>query len=514
MTICLFGLEAELALNTTTEGTPVPVDDAVAALARRAQSKLVHLRGSGSRMYLANGSLFYVDCGSHPEVATPECTTPWEAVSHLRAGERMVAELAKPLREELGVDEVLVCRGNVDYLTGKTWGCHESYLARLPVAQYQDWLVPHLASRTVFTGSGGLDPSSPGIRFSTSPRVAHIAHVVSAESTSRRGIFHTRDEALATGYKRLHVLAGDNACSQLSTLLKVGTTALVVALAEMGGSPVLKLKDPVAAMKGFARNQGFRAEVELQHKTCLMSAFEIQHHYLAAIEAHANSPRLPEWASRICKAWREALDLLGQDVGAYSHAFDWTFKRGLFERELGRSGIDGKSIAAWSDALEKLKSQWPAAQAPEAPLLAIDRARVEQLTAEHPQCQGLVDDARRSLAAGGFGWSELDAFNALRHRLCAIEVRFGGVGTGIFDTLDRQGAIPDHRVVSEGDIAAAANTAPAGTRASIRGAWVTRLHAERDRYFCGWEGISGRNHFLDLSDPFASAGEWRKREAA
>ena len=86
--------------------------------------------------------------------------------------------------------------------------------------------------------------------------------------------------------------------SQLSTLLKVGTTALVVALAEQRGVPPVKLKQPVSAMKGFARDHGFRAEVETPHGTALMSALEIQHHYLASVEAWVNTGRLPGWAVR------------------------------------------------------------------------------------------------------------------------------------------------------------------------------------------------------------------------
>jgi proteasome accessory factor A len=503
----LFGLEAELALSTTGKHA-VALELAVGSLFRLAQDRLVHLPGYGSRLYLANGSLFYVDCGAHPEVATPECTTPWEAVSHLRAAESMVARLAMDLRRELGADEVLVCRGNVDYLTGATWGCHESYLARLPVAWYEPWLVPHLVSRTVFTGSGGLDPSSPGIRFSISPRAAYIEQVVSAGSTTRRGIFHTRDEALAKGYKRLHVLVGDNACSQLATLLKVGTTALVVALAEACTNPPLRLEQPVAALRGFARDPTCAVKVETQHRKCWMSAFDIQRHYLAAVEAYANSPRMPQWAPRICAAWRDALDVLARDDGAGRTAFDWTFKRELFSRELGRCGFDWSSIAAWSDALEALKARLHVAHRP----IAIDRARIDRLVAEHPESVGLVDEVRRALGARGLDWAELDSFDSLRRLLCAIDTRFGGVGSGIFDTLDRRGAIPDHRVVSEGDIAAAADTAPPGTRAAVRASWIKRLHAERGQYVCGWEAIRGEQDLLDLSDPFATEGAWRKEK--
>ena len=71
---------------------------------------LVHLRGTGDRLFLANGALFYVDVGGHPEVATPECETPWQAVSHLRAAERMLAGLGELMRKKHGFDEVLVRR--------------------------------------------------------------------------------------------------------------------------------------------------------------------------------------------------------------------------------------------------------------------------------------------------------------------------------------------------------------------------------------------------------------------
>jgi hypothetical protein len=288
-----------------------------------------------------------------------------------------------------------------------------------------------------------------------------------------------------------------------------------VALAEISEPALLKLKHPVPAMKGFAREPGFRAEVEIDNQTRSMSALAIQHHYLAAIEAHVDSPRLPEWSARLCTLWRGALELLGQpDRAACSHAFDWTLKRALFGRELERAGFDWESVAAWSGVLETLKARWPVNPDSPGPILWFDRARIEQLLGVHPAASTLVDNARRALRVKGLDWDGLDAFNALRQRLCAIEVRFGEIGSGIFDTLDRQGALPDHRVVSANDIAAAADAAPAGTRASVRGDWVRRLDAQRGDYFCAWEGIHGIDNALDLSNPFATVAAWRKAWAA
>lgn len=465
-------------------------------------------------MFLANGGLFYVDCGSHPEWATPECTTPSEAVCHLRAGERQVASLASLARDELGADTVLVCRTNVDYCTGATWGCHESYLGNQPIHAYQPWLIPHLVSRIIFTGSGGLDPLSPGIRLSISPRVSHIDHVVSAESTSSRGIFHTRDESLCAGYSRIHVLAGDNACSQRSTWLKIGTTALVVALADSAGAPAqsVKLIDPVGAMKGFARDLAYRTQVEFKRGSrAFISALDIQRHLLSRIEGCSARARFPDWAPAVCAAWKQALDFVETKAIEDSHAFDWPLKFNLFRREIAQRRFTQPVIAAWSDALERLSRRLPPGSAKPSQL---HWTEIERLHGKGILSGNDVEDAGRMLGRYGLSWRGLDAFNALRRQLCAIDVRFGELGSGIFDSLDRQGVIPEHRMVTEADVAVAAHDAPAGSRAAARAHWIAKLARQRQRYTCGWSGITGKDLHLDLSDPFASKGNWQKVRAA
>jgi proteasome accessory factor A len=503
----LFGLEAELAVSARKNGASVPVADLVEALADVARRELTHLRGGGSRMFLANGALFYIDAGHHPEVATPECTTPWQAVSHLRSVERMVAGLAARVREELNLDEILVNRCNVDYVCGATWGCHESLMTRRPIGDFERWLIPHLASRILYTGSGGLDPLSPGIRFSVSPRVAHIDRVISGESTSNRGIFHTRDESLSSRYHRLHILVGDNACSQLAQLLKIGTTALVVALVE--GHPEdapLRIRNPLTALKGFARDVRFRAEVQTPHGSQMMSALDIQHDYLARIEACANTGLLPDWSARICELWRAALEAVGRNDGRGVQSLDWPLKRDLIERELASSGFAQEAVDSWSDVLEELNGYWLATGERD---VTMDAKKIGELRAS---CRGnwiIVDQAGVALAARGLEWDGLDAFNALRRRLCEIDVRFGLVNDGIFDALDRHGMLPAHRVVSDEDIGTAAELAPAETRANLRAHWVRRLASDPARYVCSWEGIRGNKNYLDLGDPFATEGKWK-----
>jgi proteasome accessory factor A len=171
----------------------------------------------------------YVDCGLHPEICTPECANPWDAVRYIQAGHRTLAGLAAAIESaSTPGTEILCFRGNVDYSgTQATWGCHESYLHRIPLDALQPQVIPHLVTRLIYTGAGGFNPLSNGLEFTLSPRVAHIELVVSRSSTNERGIWHTKSESLCSGYSRLHVLCGESLCSETATFLKIGATALM-----------------------------------------------------------------------------------------------------------------------------------------------------------------------------------------------------------------------------------------------------------------------------------------------
>ena len=44
-------------------------------------------------MFLRNGARLYLDVGSHPEYATPECDSVHELIVHDKAGERILEQL-------------------------------------------------------------------------------------------------------------------------------------------------------------------------------------------------------------------------------------------------------------------------------------------------------------------------------------------------------------------------------------------------------------------------------------
>ena len=74
----VFGLETEYGISCTVDGRRgMPTEDVARRLFRNVVSW-----GRTSNVFLENGSRLYLDVGSHPEYATPECSTAHEVVVH------------------------------------------------------------------------------------------------------------------------------------------------------------------------------------------------------------------------------------------------------------------------------------------------------------------------------------------------------------------------------------------------------------------------------------------------
>src|SRR6201995_5622970 len=81
----IFGLENEYGVTCTLRGQRRLSPDEVARyLFRRVVSW-----GRSSNVFLENGARLYLDVGSHPEYATPECDSIHDLVVHDKAGERI-----------------------------------------------------------------------------------------------------------------------------------------------------------------------------------------------------------------------------------------------------------------------------------------------------------------------------------------------------------------------------------------------------------------------------------------
>ena len=143
----IFGLENEYGVTCTLRGQRRLSPDEVARyLFRRVVSW-----GRSSNVFLANGARLYLDVGSHPEYATPECDSIYDLVVHDKAGERILEQLLgsaeQRLREE-GIRGVIYLFKNNTDSAGNSYGCHENYLTsrRDDLAHYAEVLIPFFVS--------------------------------------------------------------------------------------------------------------------------------------------------------------------------------------------------------------------------------------------------------------------------------------------------------------------------------------------------------------------------------
>src|SRR5207248_1445132 len=206
---------------------------------------------------LSNGARFYND-HAHPEYSTPECTTLRQMVAHEKAGERILAECARRRNLKLPETErVRLYKNNTDF-AGHSYGCHDNYLMRrdVPWERLVAGVLPFLITRQVFAGAGkmGIEVESgsaqPGV-FQILQRADFFSVLVSIDTMNKRPLVNTRDEPHAdvNRYRRLHVIIGDSNMSEWATALKIGTTAIVLALIERGEAPRIEIAQPIDAAK-------------------------------------------------------------------------------------------------------------------------------------------------------------------------------------------------------------------------------------------------------------------------
>jgi hypothetical protein len=105
----IFGLENEYGVTCTFRGQRRLSPDEVARyLFRRVMSW-----GRSSNVFLRNGARLYLDVGSHPEYATPECDSIRDLVVHDKAGERilegLLVDAERRLHEEGIAGDVSTC---------------------------------------------------------------------------------------------------------------------------------------------------------------------------------------------------------------------------------------------------------------------------------------------------------------------------------------------------------------------------------------------------------------------
>ncbi|MEJ7628504.1 MAG: depupylase/deamidase Dop [Nocardioidaceae bacterium] len=306
-----------------------------------------------ANLILTNGARLYVD-HAHPEYATPECTNPLDVVRWDKAGEKVILTAAGNV-DIPGQNPIVIYKNNTDN-KGVSYGSHENYLMRrsTPFADIVRHLTPFFVSRQVVCGAGrvGLGQDGRGHGFQLSQRSDFFEVEVGLETTLKRPIINTRDEPHADPekYRRLHVIIGDANLAEISTYLKVGTTALVLAMIEDHALTAdLGVEGPVAQLHEVSHDPSLRHLVPLKDGRRL-TALEIQRVYLDAASAYVDEKYgddADDQTRDVLERWGSVLDRLARDPHECRRELDWVAKLVLLEsyRERDRLEWDDPKLA-------------------------------------------------------------------------------------------------------------------------------------------------------------------------
>jgi proteasome accessory factor A len=415
-------------------------------VARYLFRRVVHW-GRSSNVFLENGARLYLDVGSHPEYATPECDDVRELVAHDKAGERILEHLLSAaevrLHEEGISGQVFLFKNNTDS-AGNSYGCHENYLVARhgEFARMADVLIPFLVTRQIWCGAGKVLHGPRGAQFCVSQRAEHIWEGVSSATTRSRPIINTRDEphADAERFRRLHVIVGDSNMSEWTTFMKVGITDLVLRMIE--ANVVMRdmtLENPIRAIREISHDPTGTRRVRLANGREL-SAIEMQSEYLDKTARFVERRGADETSALLLGEWSGAIEALrAGEPERLARKVDWVTKRLLIERYMAKHD------------------------------LALASPRVALL--------------------------DLAYHDVNRDR-------------GLYYLLEREGRVD--RVTDDGTISKAMREPPQTTRAKLRGDFIRQAKAKRRDYTVDWVHLKLNDQAqrtVLCKDPFRSVDE-------
>ena len=333
----IFGLETEFGLHLDTQTTrPITPEEVAGHLFHS-----VVQWGRSSNVFLPNGSRLYIDVGAHPEYATAEADSLVDLIALDKAGERIVQDLVAGGEERLravGVEGTIHLYKNNTDSAGNSYGCHENYLVRrrADFKAFASDLLPFLVTRQIVTGAGCITRTPQGAHYSFSPRADHMWEGMSSATTRSRPMINTRDEPHANAelYRRMHVIVGDSTMAEPTTLVKMGSTDLILRLMEARVvMPGLALAREMQAIRDVAHDLTGEATVELADGRRL-TAVEVQQAYIDLVRSHLGGiiTQSAEVDS-ILDLWQRGVDAVRtQDFSLVDTELDWAIKLKIVRR--------------------------------------------------------------------------------------------------------------------------------------------------------------------------------------
>jgi proteasome accessory factor A len=206
-------------------------------------------------------------------------------------------------------------------------------------------------SRQVVCGAGRVGIGQDGREhgFQLTQRADYFEVEVGLETTLKRPIINTRDEPHADPekYRRLHVIIGDANLAEISTYLKVGTTALVLAMIEDRFIGVdLAVEQPVRALRDVSHDPSLTHLLSLADGRKL-TAVQLQMEYLDLakkyVEDRLGADADPQTVDVLAR-WESVLSRLEEDPMLCARELDWVAKLQLLQQYRDRDGLE------WDDA--------------------------------------------------------------------------------------------------------------------------------------------------------------------
>jgi proteasome accessory factor A len=134
--------------------------------------------------------------------------------------------------------------------------------------------------------------------------------------------------------------------SEYSTLLKVGTTALVLDMIEAGVRfDELRLAEPVRSVHRISHDPSLKTLVELTDGR-KMTGLDVQRAYFEKAQKHVENTLgadVDDATAEVLTLWGEVLDDLARDPMSTADRLDWTAKLRLLEGYRERDGLNWNS---------------------------------------------------------------------------------------------------------------------------------------------------------------------------
>lgn len=304
---------------------------------------------------LTNGARYYVD-HAHPELSTPECGDALSVVTFDRSAELILERSMEAANSLLPNGQSIVVYKNNSDGKGNSYGCHENYLVDrdLPFGRMVAEITPHFITRQIYCGAGKVGSElgfSPDVvPFQLSQRADFFEEEVGLETTLKRPIVNTRDEPHADPqkYRRLHVIIGDANMSEVATFLKVGSTAMVLAMIEDDWiKRDLRFSAPLHALRTVSTDLSLSTSFALEAGGSA-TALEVQRYLFERAvdwgDHHGFTVVGEDVGPEIIRRWDEALSGLESDPESLATTIDWVAKYRLINGYRERHGLK------WGDA--------------------------------------------------------------------------------------------------------------------------------------------------------------------